>query len=550
MDATLRQDGSAFAALSAAQQQAAVRRVHELARRARHDPVLFIETVARIEHGERAGQALRLAAHQRLLLRFVMHYPQCVVRMPVGSSKTFLMMFLGMWFLGRDRTSRGAIISAAAEQAYQPLSVIRKYIEDQKLALVYPELRRSPDPHDPWTKSQLVVERPGNIRTPSMRAIGIDGKLQGARISWALADDILSHENTATNEQRTKTFNDIEAQVITRLDPPEKGRVSRLVVTNTPWDRDDATYMLERQGYPSVSMSIEGDIWFANVPDVQSVFGDMLRPSAVKPDVWRLRAHGADVDERVPLWPAKYSREFIDAQKKITTPFNWARFWECQPFDESSARCMRAWVDGALAMGKGQAFPAERTGTAPTYTGVDIGGVEKGHDRSSICTIEVLDRDDDRKRRILNLQSGRWNGPELVSRIAAEVAKYDSTVYVESNGAQKFIADFAQLEDRNMRVVKFDTTGKNKYDETFGVEAVFTEMMRKQWIWPSGNGASPPELVELGNQCVSYNPSRHTGDDLMALFFARQGLARHRSKTARKGGTGQERLSMGTGGGF
>lgn len=543
-------DGSAFAKLTATQQQNALVALTRLAQQARHDPVKFIERVATVEHGASAGMPVRLAPHQRLLLRFVMHYPRCVVRMPVGSSKTFLMMFLGMWFLGRDLTSRGAIISAAAEQAYQPLGVIRQYIEDGRLAIVFPELRRSPDPHDAWSKNQLVVDRPRNIRTPSMRAIGIDGKLQGARISWALADDILSHENTATAEQRKKTYNDIEAQVITRLDPPERGRVSRLVVTNTPWDRDDATYMLERQGYPSISMSIEGDIWFSNVPDVQSLFGDVLRPSRIRPENWRLRAHGEDPDERVPLWPARYPRDYVDAQKLITTPFNWARFWECQPFDEASARCLREWVEKALALGQGQAFPAERTGLAPTYTGVDIGGVEKGHDRSSICTIEVLDRDDARKRRILNLQSGRWNGPELVKRIADEVTRYDSHVFVESNGAQKFIADFAELEDRNMRVTKFDTTGKNKYDETFGVEAVFTEMMRGQWIWPSGTGAPPPALVELGQQCVSYNPSRHTGDDLMALFFARQGLARHRSKVARQGGTGSQKLSMGSGGGF
>lgn len=534
-------DGSVFARLSAQQQKKLIERVKEQGRRARHDPGLFIETCARTEIGQ---QAVNLVAHQRLLLRFVMQFPMCVVRMPVGSSKTFLMTFLGMWFLGRDNTSRGVIVSSEAGQAKQPLSLIRQYIENESLGLVFPELQRSPDPHDPWRDDRLVIARPAGIRTPSMRAIGWKGKLHGNRINWALVDDLLNEENTATAEQRDKVSSSLESNVLTRLDPAG----ARCVVTNTPWHRNDVTFRLEQRKWKSISFSVEGDVWFANLTDdeINAYFGALVRPSRIKPGRWRLRAHDPDPNEVKSLWLAQFPPERIEQiRTQEQTPFNYARYFLCSPFDEGASRCLQEWVDWSFENGAGQVWPAKRTGTRPTYTGVDIGGVDKTHDLSSICTIELLEGN---KRRILNLQSGRWHGPELVSRIAQDVVSYDSTVYVESNGAQKFIADFALLADRNMRVVKFDT-GRNKYDETFGVEAVFTEMMRKQWIWPDGAGLGrATELTELGKECVFYNPADHTGDRLMSLFLARQGIARHRA-IASSGGVGTQRSAI-RGGGF
>lgn len=534
-------DGHVYAGRSPAEQLELGRRIMEMAKRAKQDPALFMQLCA---HAEVSQQPISLVSHQRLLLNFVMRFPMCVVRMPVGSSKTFLMTFLGMWFLGRDRTSRGVIVSSEASQAKQPLAMIRQYIENDKLALVFPELTRSTDPHDPWRDDRLVIARPPGIRTPSMRALGYKGKLHGNRISWALVDDLLNEENTATVEQRNRVTSSLESNVLTRLDPVG----ARCVVTNTPWHRDDVTFRLEQRKWKSISFSVEGDVWFRNLTDQEIVayFGAYVRKSNLKPGHWRLKAHDPDPNEVKSLWPLVYPADRVEQIRSFEqTPFNYARFFLCKPFDEGSARCLQEWVDGCFVAGAGQRWPGIRTDLRPTFTGVDVGGVESQHDASAICTIELLA---DGRRRLLNLQSGRWHGPELVKRIAAEAMRYDSTVYVESNGAQKFIADFAQLADRNLRVVKFNT-GSNKYDATYGVEAVFTEMMQERWVWPDGAGLGrPQELLELGRECVGYNPAEHTGDRLMALFLARQGLARTRAR-ASSSGVGMARSAL-SGGGF
>jgi hypothetical protein len=542
MAAEQRAGASAFESFTTAEQAEILRRLKDQAERARSDPTVFVETCAR---AERTQEPIRLAPHQRLLLEFVQMFRMCVVRMPVGSSKTFLLTFLGMWLLGRDRTARGVIVSAGLDQAKQPLSLIRQYIEDDSLALVFPELRPSKDPHDAWRDNRIVIDRPRGIRTPSCRAIGINGKLHGNRISWALADDILDAENTATKEARDKIFNDFESNVLTRLDP----LTGRCVVTNTPWDLDDVTYRLSARKWPVVAMSITGDIWFENVPDPMKLFGHLIRPSKRTLGRYRLRAHDAqafDLDDQMPLWPAVQPREHIEQLRgrdgSGATPFNFARFYLCEPFDEAHARCQRTWIDDAFTMGTGMVFPAERTANYPTFTGVDIGGIDKHHDKSAIFTFELWP---DGRCKVLNLDSGHWNGPELISRIVHEAKRYDSFVYVESNNAQRYIAEFAKQKDLSARIIKFDTNKKTKYDETFGVEAIFTELNNKRWIFPDGGPIdASPELEGLGDECVAYSPLKHTPDRLMAMFLARQGLARYKSRDARKGKVGGTRLSF------
>jgi hypothetical protein len=534
---------SAFESFTEHEQAEILEHLKAQVERARAEPAAFVETCARAEHTQ---EPIELASHQHLLLAFVQRYRLCVVRMPVGTSKTFLLTFLGMWLLGRDRTARGAIASAGQIQAKKPLSLIRQYIEDDSLAAVFPELQPSQDPHDPWRDAAIVIDRPRGIRDPSCIAIGVTGKPHGARLSWILADDILDRDNTLTKEARDKVDSDFEAGFLSRLDP----LTGRCVVTNTPWDRDDITYRLSGRGWPAVSMSITGEIWFENVADPLKEFGELIRPSRRTPGRFRLRAHDPDDLEVVPLWPEKQPIEYIEQLRGRdgmgVTPFNFARFRLCEPYDAEHARCLREWVDDAFLMGTGQVFPAERTHGCPTFTGVDIGGIDKHHDLSSILTFELLA---DGRRRILNLQSGHWNGSELIRRIVREAKRYDSTVHVESNNAQRFIAEFAQKQDLSARIVRFDTNKKNKYDETFGVEAVFTEMNNKLWIWPDGGAdESSKELETLGDDCVAYDPNKHTPDRLMALFLARQGLSRYRSREARKGQAGaQKRAFIGGG---
>lgn len=533
-------------------QLAAAQRVLQMAAEARRCPIKFFEFVFRTEHTQAPVEA---QPHQVLALRFAEDHPRFVLRMPTGTSKTYLMLAMGLWQLGRDLLSRAAIVSAAEEQAKKPVGVMRSYIEESaQLSLVFPKLSRNHDPDVSWRNDEFTVERPRGIRDPSMRALGMDTKsILGSRLSWALADDTLNGENTATKDQRDKQHSEFSDKVETRLDPDG----SRCGVTNTPWDQDDLTFRLERAGWPTLTQGVTGDIEFGGElgDTVEKLYGDLVEPHAKRRGSYRLRRPQGDPECTVPLWPGRYSAAWIARALSRgpggVLPLVFARQYLCRPFDEGSARCLREWVDTAIKAGfdRKLTWPQKPDGPRRRYTGVDVGGVKKGNDLSSICTIEAHE---DGRRRLLNLQSGRWSGPELVRRIRAEAITYDSKVYVESNAAQKFIVDFTREADNRLRVVSFTTSGVNKFDQSFGVEALFTELFRGIWDWPCGpGGKAPEEIASLSDECVFYSPTAHTGDRLMALFLARQGLASpgQNDGAASRGSVGGSR-TFAAGGGF
>jgi len=63
-----------------------------------------------------------------------------------------------------------------------------------------------------------------------------------------------------------------------------------------------------------------------------------------------------------------------------------------------------------------------------------------------------------------------------------------------------------------------------------GVESVFVELARGEWIIPSRPTAdgkklegATPEIREWITEMLAYSPERHTGDHLMASWFAKEG---------------------------
>jgi hypothetical protein len=79
------------------------------------------------------------------------------------------------------------------------------------------------------------------------------------------------------------------------------------------------------------------------------------------------------------------------------------------------------------------------------------------------------------------------------------------------------------------------TTGRNKASPEFGVETLATEMAAGKWIIPNKGGRVDPSLDPWLSEMVNYDPTAHTGDCLMASWFATQGsrLGEVRAETGR-----------------
>ena len=478
---------------------------------ARHHPIPFVDFVMK----EETSQAqLRAAAHQRVLLKFAYDHPRCCIMLPVGHSKTFSMGALAMFELGKDPTSRGAIVSATQGQAAKPLGMVSAYIETSpELRLVFPNLKPSLRRADPWTTTAITVQRPAGIRDPSLIAVGIEGAIVGARLKFIVVDDILTHENTSNREAREKVFQWFDSSVLSRIDPRPDARI---IVTNTAWHPDDMMHRLKARGWPTLRMEVEGIISIYNADDWDCA---ELRPASPNSDDCRL----ACIDDDTPLWSEKYSVERIAGIKRDHLPQRYNQLYKNICRDDNSARCKEEWIETCKrkAVEHGiHNFLHEYRGPNITFTGIDL-AVQPGeeHDDVAFFTYEQLPSG---HRRILNIEIGQFDGPTIINMLFDAHARYNSILRVENNGAQDFIRQFALDRDVSLPI-KAHTTGRAKAHPEHGVEGLFVELSNGVWLIPcSPSGEMPPNAKRFADACLNYSPTKHTDDVLMACYFARE----------------------------
>jgi len=527
----------------------ATRALVRKAQDARTDLSKFYEFV--IRH-ETTKLPLKVAAHQQVMFAFAEEHHQCVVRQPIGTGKTFGMAAYSLFLMGQDPTQRGVVVSKTQQQAAKVLRMLSDYITEPTLSsaltMVFPHMKKGTRPGDIWTQSALTIERPPGIRDASAVAVGLDGAIQGARVSWILGDDILDADNTLTPASREQVHSRFDGRILGRLDPTG----SRAVVTNTPWNREDLTFQLENAGWPTLTMDIYGFIRFTNVDQLwlDSV-SHLVRPSLRREGWYRLVEHDPDPNEETVLWPARYDAAKVDEIRRMRLPHEFARLFLCQPFDEGSTRCQRAWIEACKQAGRGEwtGGPIKFNKDNPVYTGVDIAiGTRLQHDETALVTFELLP---DKRRRLIDLECGRWTGPQIVDRVIDKHDRFGSLLVVESNTGQDFLRQFALQQRPDLRVRAHNTHQTNKHHLDFGVESMFTEMKNGAWVFPcDASGKCPTEFEKLFDECMYYQPPpAHTGDRLMAMWIAREG--------SRRGGGGRDpkpagglRLEFARGGGF
>lgn len=482
---------------------------------ARRDMKAFFEFVMR---HETTGAPLVCAPHQRLFFDFVEAHPRCVVRMPVGTSKTFSTAALTLRLLGQDPTGRGGLVSSTQGQAMKPLAMVRDTIETrQELRMVYPALRKSPRKTDQWTQTEITVDRPAGIRDASLVAVGIDGAIAGSRMSWIVVDDILDRENTSTPAGLKKVHEWFDSSVLSRIDP----HGGRIVVCNTPWHPEDLTYRLEAAGWPTLSMDVEGNIRLANCDDFDS---PEIAPSARPGEVYRLAAHrepqndsGEVVQEVSPLWPDRYTWEAIAELRAGHLPHRYNQLYMCLCRSDETAKCKTEWVEGCKKAGAGLTLLARYTGTGLTITGVDL-AVGKGaqYDMTAFFTFEQLENG---KRRILDIEFGQWDAPTIVDKLIGKAEAYKSLVMVENNACQDYLRQFVLAKNATVPV-KAHTTGRGRSHPEYGVEGIFIELRNGGWIIPSsGGGHVAAGVARWIEECLYYNPDGHPGDVLMACWL-------------------------------
>lgn len=451
--------------------------LHRMAARMHPDP--FMEYVLR---DEETGETIEQAPIHKSWQQLASDHKRVLVWSHVESGKT-QQISIGrtLWELGRNPSLRVAIVSNTQEQAGKIVGAIAKYIEhSEDLRLVFPELEKG----DIWTKTQLTVKRSTVSKDPSVQAFGVHGNVLGARIDRLILDDILDYENCRTPALRDDLFHWYQATLVGRLT-----RQSKQWAVGTAFHPDDIFHRLAKmQGWHAVRYPI--------------------RDPKTGKSRW---------PERWPEWRIE-ERRTADGM----TPMEFARQMLCVARDDSEARFKQEWIDKAIRLGdgKGTAFALERVPAGcRVITGVDL-GVQRHSAAGSTVLFTILVHPNG-SREVLNIESGKWSGPDIVIRIIDTHRRYQSIMMVENNAAQEYIVQFAR--GAYAVPVHSFTTGRNKAHPEFGIESIAAEMAGGKWIIPNTDGKLDPEIQEWINEMLYYDPQAHTGDRLMASWFAREG---------------------------
>lgn len=392
--------------------------------------------------------------------------------------------------LGNDPSLRVAIGSKTERHAKKIVGTLEQYIEtSRELREVFPGLRPAEDKRLPWSATALTVARPVTSPDPSVQAFSLFGSIVGSRIDLLILDDILDAVNTGTAGQRD-AVHDWVLTIFGRLTDN-----ARVWILGNAWHPDDAMHRLAKHMH-----------WTAR------------------------RFPVIDGGGRI-TWPARWTPARIEqARKDFSNPAEYARQMLCVARDNSTSRFKREYLQVALEAGDRPGWrPVRILKSLPTgyrtFTGVDLGA--RIHERADLTVLFTLLVYPDDRVEVLNVESGRWQGPEVVRRIVAVQHRYMSIVAVESNAAQEYLAQFTAAE--GIPVQAYNTTGQRKRDPQFGLEAMATEMANGRWIVPNVGGQSTPEVQAWLQELLLDDPTAHTGDRLMASWIARE-ASRGRAK--------------------
>lgn len=386
-----------------------------------------------------------------------------------------------IWELGHNHNLRVVVVSNTYGQAERCCRAIGRYIErSEEVHRVFPDLRKQQGM--PWTAHMLTVERETRSKDPSVQTCGVHGNILGARIDLLILDDILDHESTATPTMRADTIAWVKSTLEGRLT-----RDARVWAVGMIWHRDDLLHHL------------------AANPIYRSIRSPVLTPAGT------------------PTWPEQWPLDRIEFTRKEMGPIEFPRQMLCEELVEGEQRFKKEWIDQCLKRGAGKELCYALHEVPPgyrTYTGVDL-GTRDDHTAAEtvLFTIAVAPNED---REILDIQAGRWHGPDIVERIIDCHRRYQSVVYVENVAAQEFILQFTRAKSA-VPVKPFATTGNRITHPSFGLEVLGVEMANKKWIIPNTNGQPHPELVKWISEMLYYDPRKHTGDRLMASWFAAMG---------------------------
>jgi len=446
------------------------------------------------------------APFHRELAAFVAETQRGIVELPNETGKSVHLMGRSLWKLGhRPEDTALCVIMDAADKAKRTSLALRDHIQNNIfLHRVFPRLRRG----DLWQHRQFNVEGRAGNRNPSVQAIGINGQINGDRLTDIEIDDILTKKNTLSAYQMKNLISWVESEVIGRMLSEESlseeqrntkpggfFRTNNFFINGHPWTGGDLIAHFRKK-------------------ETFKVF----RRKLIDCDLDEIRDPIPYETERKILWPSSWPLHRIQTTLVDQGEAEFLRTKQMMVRNPGAQVFKDAWIVKALENGKAFSLERERAPRSGERiaTGVDLATSDEVQkcDANGFATL-VRTAQSDRVLWLEDDSEKRWTPDEHVEQVESHTSRYPrSKLVVETNLGQKFYVMFARKLTAADVVASF--TGTEKKHSHKGVEGIALRMERGEFILPSKPTVKKPEVVEFE---IGATAHRFVVDPMVAVLI-------------------------------
>jgi len=457
-----------------------------------------------------------------------------------GKSK-HLSVAYPLWRMAKDHNVRILSISRTGAVAESFLSEIVSNIERNELYKewaenidpmregVVPRMKPTRKQTEDWSGKSITIEREDiGSKDPTIWATGLFGQILARRADVIILDDVVDQQNSMTELQRKKVIDWIETTVLPVLVPG-----GTLIYLGNTWHQDDVVSKFMTDPRFVVQKRQGAIIHEADRQDLWQKWGSIMLNITVPPkerfkaadEYYQQNQADMDAGSQV-LWKERYpySRLYLE---RLLNPYVFARMYQCDPSNRPDQVIKDEWIEAAMKKGKHLRFqdtPHEKNFLEVSAAGMDLAiSLEEAADDTALIYLDLVrqgyDGVEDGDYIIRQIHRGKFTPNE--QRTKAKIAWMShgmATVRVESVGYQASLT--IDLKNEGVPVTAYHTGGE-KFDPEIGINSLAVAMELGQVVIPSD--PTDPRTIMLASQLANEMrafPDGHTGDALMALWFA------------------------------
>lgn len=373
------------------------------------------------------------------------------------------------WTLGVNPRQRVLHVTASDTLATMYSRRLQEILMSPAFRMVFPDF---PGPGRKWSEHEWYLNVPG-LRDPTWRCASVESRIVGARADLILADDIISQDNSRTDNGR----NTLMAWYRSTLRPMLVPETGKMLIVGTRYHQDD-------------------------------LYGIFLRGGI------RHAIYPAEDEQGVILWPHRFTRESLEANK--TPPegsaASYATQYLCQPVNPAGEIFNREWfpIDVSpddLTEVYWSWDTAVTAKTSADFTAGVLGGIGKDKDAYVLDVLRGQWEPGEAKRQIL----GAWNRARGVygGRLRA--------LLVEDSQAGRVIQAWIKESAPQIPVLLVSPAGQDKATRA-NLIVPYCEARRVHVV--EGAGVKPWVDIFLDELAMFTATKRHAHDDMVdALVY-------------------------------